>query len=117
VPEESVSIGRYEKIAGNAELVESIFEEIDVGRPDETNAKPHSTSGEWLWFNDEAEARAIFVAPCENGRVGDVVQLPQAVFEGDESKPYFDGAHLYFRRGLSLMRAAHLGGGFGQAAS
>ena len=117
VPGESVSLGRYEKVNGNAELVESIFEDIDVGRPEEVNANPHSSSGEWLWFDDEAGARAIFVAPFEQGQVGDVVQLPTAAFEGDESQPYFDGEHLYFRRGLTLLRAAYLGGGFGQAAS
>ena len=117
VPGESLSIGRYEKINGNAELVESVFQDIDVGRPDDMNANPHSSSGEWLWFDDEAGARAIFVASFEDGEVGEVLQLPQAVFEGDESQPYFDGAHLYFRRGLSLMRAPHLGGNFGQASA
>ncbi len=114
---EPLSIGRYEKVDGNAELVASVFTEIDVGRPDDMNANPHSSSGDWLWFDDEVGAHAVFVAAFEDGEVGDVLQLPQSVFEGDESQPYFDGAHLYFRRGLTLLRVAHLGGNFGQAAS
>ncbi|MCB9742882.1 MAG: hypothetical protein H6741_05220 [Alphaproteobacteria bacterium] len=114
-----LTLATWEKVDGNAERTSSLLAPLGLTREGQ-NGNPHlEDGGGRLWFDDEVDAHAIFVTEldAEGGATGPITQLPTAVFEGDESQPFFTGAQLFYRQTLTLMASDYLGGELGDPAS
>ena len=114
-----LTLATWEKVDGAAERTQSLLGPMGITREGQSGNPHLDADGGHLWFDDEADAKAIFVTALDDTlqATGPILQLPTAVFEGDESQPFFTGERLYFRQGVTLMAADFRGGALDEAGS